>query len=117
MSRHMYFAPSVLRTLFHISFDVVRLAVCVVSLPVSSGCDANAMRICFLRTKIDDNPLVHDHAICGDEEDFSVSHHTNCVGTLLSRFDVALRHAPEVFSKGGLPYFHRRGIIHQFLVT
>ncbi len=75
------------------------------------------MWICFLRTKIYNDPRVRDRAICGDEEDFSVSHHKNCVGTLLSRFDVALRHAPEVFAKCGLPYFHRRGIVHQFLVT
>ncbi len=33
MSRHMYFAPLVLRTLFHMSLDVVRSPVHIESLP------------------------------------------------------------------------------------
>ena len=84
---------------------------------VSSGGDANAMWISLLRTKIDDDPRVHDCAICGDEEDFFVSHHKNCIGIFLPCFIVSLCHASEIFSKGGLPYFHRRGIVHQFFVT
>ncbi len=35
ISRHIYRAPSVLRTLFHNSFDMVRLAVCVDVLPLN----------------------------------------------------------------------------------
>ena len=84
---------------------------------VSTGCDANAMWVCFLWTKIDNDPCVRDRAISRDEEDFSMSHHKNCIGTLLPCFIVALGHASEIFTKGGLSYLHRVGIIHQFFVT
>jgi len=75
------------------------------------------MWMCYLRTKIDDEPRVRDRAICGDEEDFSVSHHKNCFGPFLPRYIVPLCHASEILPKRSLPYFHRRGIVHQFFVA
>ena len=44
-----------------------------------------------------------------------MSHNKNCIGAFLPRFIVALRHASKVFSKDGLSYLHRGGVIHQFL--
>jgi hypothetical protein len=46
-----------------------------------------------------------------------MSHHKNGVCTFLSRFVVALCHTSEIFTKSGLPYFHRGRVVHQFLVT
>ena len=79
---------------------------------VSACCDADAMWICLLWTKVDDNPGVRDCSICGDEEDFFVSHHKNCICTFLPRFIVPLCHAAEILSEGGLPYFHCRWVVH-----
>jgi hypothetical protein len=70
------------------------------------------MRIKFLWAKIDNDPCVRDCSIGWDEEDFSASHDKNRVGTLLSRFIVALRHTAEIFAKSGLPYFHLGGVVH-----
>ena len=57
---------------------------------VATGGDANEMWVCFLWTKVEDNPRVCDRLICGDEEDFSVSHHKYCIGTFLPRIEQML---------------------------
>ena len=84
---------------------------------VASRRDSNAMRVYFLWTELDNYPCVRDCSICLDEEDVSVSHNKNCIGTFLPSFIVPLQYASKVFSKGGLPYLHRGGVDHQFFVT
>ena len=66
---------------------------------VATGGDANTMWVCFLWTKCEDNPRICDRLICGDEEDFSVSHHKYCIDTFLPRFIVLFAMLLKSFPK------------------
>ena len=123
MLRHMYLAPSVLRTLFHSNFDVDRSAVLVKTPRLyfrrfPPGCDLDSIWILFLGSKIDHNLCVsEDHLARICLFSFGVRHDKNGVSPFLTCFVIALRHTPKIFTKRRLPYFHRCRIVHESLVA
>jgi hypothetical protein len=73
------------------------------------------MRVLFLWAKINHHAHVRYSLIFWDIPNFGVRHDEDGVCALLTRFHVALRHAPEILAEGSLPNLACGGVMHEFL--
>ncbi len=122
ISRHVCRALAVLRTKFHISLDVVRSAIWVESSPGYliefppavmrmqwglASCRQKSIITCAYVTV----------CVLGMQGDLIMHHSKDGIGSFLPHFQIALHHAPKIFSKSCFPRSRFGGVMHQPFVT
>ena len=118
---HIYFPPSMLKTMLHIIFDVVRSDVQVVSSPgylirLPLSCHPNPVGIIFLWLVVYHHPCIHEYSIFWDVFNIIWTHLKKWFRSFGACFVVNLCQVSPLFSPCHSPCFFGDRISRQSLL-